>query len=192
MKYILNKLAIALIVGGTLITSCEGEAKKPEESKEVAEDANDKKFKTDSSEDKAQFVVDAVAGNIAEIKLAQLAQEKSGSTELKGIAKMLEEEHTAALGDLKSLATTKGITIPTEESDKVKETIKDLSEDKPSDFDKAWTKELMDKHEKTINDYEKELGQSTDDAVKAWINTVLPKIRSHHDKLMAYHSKITK
>jgi len=192
MKYTFNKLAIALLVAGSLAASCEDDTKKPEESKEVAEDKNDAKFKTDSSEDKASFVVNAAGGNIGEIRLAQLAEEKSSSKELKEIAKMLEKDHTAALNDLKTLATNKAISIPTDEPDKIKETIKDLSDDKPADFDKAWTKTLMDKHEKTINDYEKALGELKDDEIKAWINNVLPKIRTHHDKLMAYNSKVKK
>jgi putative membrane protein len=192
MKYTFNKLAIALLVAGSLAASCEDGTKKPEDSKEVAEDKNEAKFKTDSSEDKASFVVDAVGGNIGEIRLAQLAEEKSSSKAVKDIAKMLVDDHTAALNDLKTLATNKGISVPTDEPDKIKETIKDLSDDKPADFDKNWTKALMDKHEKTINDYEKELGNTKDEDIKAWINNVLPKIRTHHDKLMAYNSQVKK
>ena len=192
MKYTLNNLAIALLVAGSLMASCGDETPKAEESKEVAEDKNDAKFKTDSSEDKASFVVDAVGGNIGEIKLAKLAEQKSSSKEIKDIAKMLVDDHTAALDGLKTLATNKGISIPTDEPEKIKETITDLSDDKPADFDQNWTKALMDKHEKTINDYEKELGQTKDEDIKAWINTVLPKIRTHHDKLMAYNSKVKK
>jgi putative membrane protein len=192
MKYTFNKLAIALLVAGSLAVSCEDSTKKPEESKEIAEDKNDAKFKADSSEDKASFVVDAVGGNIGEVKLAQLAEEKSSSKSVKEIAKMLVDDHTAALADLKTLAANKGISIPTDEPDKIKETIKDLSDDKPADFDKNWTKALMDKHEKTINSYEKELGETKDEDIKAWINKVLPKIRTHHDKLMAFNSQVKK
>jgi len=191
MKNYMNRLAIAFLLAGSLAVGCQDETK-PEESKEVAEDKNDAKFKTDSSENKAEFVVDAAAGNYAEIKLAQLAEQKSGDKEIKDLAKMLVADHTAALDDLKTLATSKAISIPTEETDKAKELVKDLSDDSPADFDKAWTKELMDKHEKTINTYEKELGDTKDEDIKAWINKVLPKIRTHHDKLMAINSRVKK
>jgi len=192
MKYTFKTFAIASIIASSLAVGCGDAATKDPGSEKAAEQKNDSTFKTDSSEDKASFVVDATGGNIGEIKLAQLAIEKSSSKELKDIAKMLVDDHTAALNALKTLATNKGITIPTEEPDKIKETIKDLSDDKPADFDKNWTKALMDKHEKTINDYEKELNDTKDEDIRAWINTVLPKIRTHHDKLMAYHSKVTK
>jgi len=191
MKHSMIKLATILLLAGSLAVACQDETK-PEESKEVAEDKNDAKFKADSSENKAEFVVEAASGNYAEIKLAQLAEQKSTDKEIKDIAKMLVADHTAALDDLKTLATNKAITIPTEEPDKTKEQIKDLNDDKPADFDKAWVKELMDKHEKTINTYEKELGETKDEDIKAWINKVLPKIRTHHDKLMAINSRVKK
>lgn len=191
MKITVNKLAIVCLVAGSIAMSCQDETK-PDESKKVAEELNDDKFKTDTSEDKAQFVVDAAAGNYAEIKLAQLAIQKSTSKDIQAMAKSLEADHTAALDELKTLAASKAINIPTEEPDKTKELITDLSDDKPADFDKAWVKALMDKHEKTISSYEKELNDSKDEALKAWITKVLPIIRSHHDKLMAYNSQIKK
>jgi putative membrane protein len=191
MKHYVSKLAVVILLAGSLAVGCQDETK-PEESKEVAEDKNDAKFKTDSSENKAEFVVEAASGNYAEIKLAQLAEQKSTDKEIKDLAKMLQADHTAALDELKILATSKAISIPTEESDKAKEQLKDLGDDKPADFDKAWVKALMDKHEKTINTYEKELGESKDEDIKAWINKVLPKIRTHHDKLMAINSRVKK
>jgi len=191
MKISVNKLAIACLVIGSMTMACQDETK-PEESKEVAEDKNEAKFKTDTSENKAEFVVEAVSGNYAEIQLAQLAIQKSTDKQIKEIAKSLEADHTAALNDLKALATSKAISIPTDAPDKTKELITDLSDDKPADFDKAWVKALMDKHEKTISSYEKELNDSKDEALKAWITKVLPIIRTHHDKLMAYNSQIKK
>lgn len=182
---------MALVLASSLIVACQDETK-PEESKDVAKEHNEEKFKTDSSEDKAAFVVNAVSGNIAEVKLAQLAIEKSTDNEIKEIAKMLEADHSAALSDLQSLASTKAISIPTDEPDKTKELIKDLSDDKPADFDKAWVKALMDKHEKTIGDYEKALNDLKDEDIKTWINKVLPKVRTHLDKLMAINSRIKK
>jgi putative membrane protein len=178
-------------MAGSLLTACQDETK-PEESKEVAEELNDSKFKTDSSEHKAEFVVDAVSGNYAEIKLAQLAIQKTTDKDLKDIAQSLEADHTTALNELKTLAESKKISVPTEESDKAKEQIKDLSDDKPADFNKAWVKALMDKHQQTISNYEKALTDLKDEDVKAWINKVLPIIRTHHDKLMAYNSRVKK
>lgn len=163
-----------------------------EDTKKTAEEQNEKKFPADTLQLNAQFLVDATAGNIAEIKLAQLALERSASKEIKDIAKMLVEDHTAALNDLKLLASNKSVSIPTEETAAVKDELKDLSDDPPKEFDTEWCPSLMKKHEKTINDYEMGLSQLTDVDIRNWINTVLPKIRTHYDKLMACNSRIPK
>lgn len=192
MKHGIIKWAMAATVIGMVTVACGDNAPKQEDTPKAAEAQNEKKFQTDSSEKNAQFVVDAAAGNLTEIRLAELAQQKSTNKNVKDIAKLLLNDHTAALNDLKILASTKNITIPTEEPEKAKEQVKDLSEKKPADFDKAWVDQLMEKHQKTINDYEKALTDVTDADIKAWINNVLPKIRTHHDKLMASDSRLKK
>lgn len=191
MQTLINRLTIFSLVAASFTVGCNNE-QKPEESKEVAEDQNDAKFKSDSAEHNAQFVVDAANGNLAEIRMAELAQQKSGNKEIKEIAKMLQDDHTAALNDLKVLAGNKSISIPADVTDDTKNQLQKLTDEKPASFDKEWTDKLMEKHQKTISDYEAALGTVTDQDIKNWINTVLPKIRTHHDKLMALNSKLKK
>lgn len=193
MQTLINRITIFSLVAASFAVGCNNNAdQKPEESKEVAEDKNDAKFKTDSSEHNAQFVVDAANGNLTEIRLAELAQQKSTNKDIKKIAKTLYDDHTAALNDLKVLASNKSISIPADVTDDTKQDLQKLTDEKPSSFDKDWTDKLMNKHQKTISDYEAALGTVTDADVKNWINTVLPKIRMHHDKLMALNSRLKK
>ncbi|MBO9635110.1 MAG: DUF4142 domain-containing protein [Chitinophagaceae bacterium] len=194
MQTLINKITILSLVAASLTVGCNNNdhQQKHEESKEVAEDKNDAKFKTDSSENNAQFVVDAANGNLTEIRLAELAKQKSTNKEIQEIAKTLYDDHTAALNDLKVLASNKSISIPADVTDDTKQQLQKLTDEKPSSFDKDWTEKLMDKHQKTISDYEAALGTVTDADIKNWINTVLPKIRMHHDKLMALNSRLKK
>lgn len=194
MQTLINKITIFSLVAASFAAACNNNAdhKENPESKEVAEDKNDAKFKTDSTEHNAQFVVDAANGNLTEIRLAELAKQKSTNKDIKEIANMLYDDHTAALNDLKVLASNKSISIPADVTDDTKQQLQKLTDEKPSSFDKNWTDELMNKHQKTISDYEAALGTVTDADIKNWINTVLPKIRSHHDKLMALNSRLKK
>lgn len=194
MQTLINKITIFSLVAASFAVGCNSNdtRQKPEESKEVAEDKNDAKFKTDSSENNAQFVVDAANGNLTEIRMAELAKQKSTNKEIQEIAKTLYDDHTAALNDLKVLASNKAISIPADVTDDTKQQLQKLTDEKPSSFDKDWTEKLMEKHQKTISDYEAALGTVTDADIKNWINTVLPKIRMHHDKLMALNSRLKK
>jgi putative membrane protein len=160
-----------------------------DESKAQAEDANEQKFDKAAEKD-AQFVVDQVAGNYAEVKLAQLAQQKSTNTEIKSIAAMLESDHTAVLNDLKSFATKKNISVPAEESQDAKDKIQKLNEEQPAAFDKTWCDELIAKHEKGIKTYEDASTNLEDPELKSWAANLVPKLKMHHEKLEACQKKL--
>jgi|SRR5688572_7188959 len=160
-----------------------------DESKTQAEDANKEKFDKAAEKD-AQFVVDQVSGNYAEVKLAQLAQQKSTNAEIKSIAAMLESDHTAVLNDLKSFATKKNISIPAEESQDAKDKIQKLNEEQSTAFDKRWCDELMDKHTKGIKSYEDASTNLEDPELKSWAANLVPKLKMHHEKLEACHKKL--
>lgn len=197
MKISWKPVAIAFISANIFLSAC-GDAGDADESnsdtaattKNEAEDKNDSALATKAAEKDAQFVVDVVTANYGEVKLAQLAQQKSANAEIKDVAKMLETDHNAVLADLKSLAATKGITVPTEESGEAKDKVKDLSDDKSSEFDKEWCETLMDNHKNSISKFENAANDLTDPDLKNFVNTVLPKLRTHHDKLMECHKKL--
>ena len=188
--------SIIVLLSASAIIACNNNSDTAErqspESKERAEKQNEAKFRTDTGEHNAQFVVDAANGNLAEIQLEQLAIQKSPDNEIKDLAKMLVDDHTAALNDLKVIASRKSISIPADITDATRDQLRKRTDEKPTKFDKAWTEQLMEKHQKTISDYESALGTVTDPDIQNWINSVLPKIRTHHDKLMALNSRLKK
>jgi putative membrane protein len=116
------------------------------DSKEATPEKNENKYDDRANEKDSQLVVDLMERNYAEIKMVQLAKERSTSTEVKDLANYLETEHKEVLSELKDLAGKKGIAIPIEENDKSKDKIKVLSDIKADEFDTKWCKELMDKH----------------------------------------------
>lgn len=158
--------------------------------KNEAEDKNDSALSTKAAEKEAQFVVDVVASNYGELKLARLAQQKASNSELKDVAKMLEKDHSAVLSDLKTLASNKGITLPTEENGDSKDKLKELTDVKASEFDKEWCETLMDTHKTSISKFENAANDVSDPGLKSFIDTVLPKLRTHHDRLMECHKKL--
>jgi putative membrane protein len=164
---------------------------KAENSEEIAEDANDEKFDDKDVKNDADFVAEQVAANYAELKLAQLASEKSSVAEIKKVAKMIETEHSKKLDELQKLATAKSITIPIEADKESIKTVEDLRDEKDAeDFNEEWCKEMVDKHEKTIEVYEDKLENTEDPELKSWISQTLPGLRSHLDQLKACHEKL--
>ena len=175
-------LALFLV---SLMTGC-NTAKKEEDSGEIAEEKNEENFGTRDGEKDADFVVKAVEGNYAEIKLAQLGMNKSTDTGLKDIAMMLEKDHTKVLNELKDFAYKKGIAIPTEENKDAKDDLVDLEKKDLAEFNKDWLSMLTDKHENTIKNFETIQEKTEDTELKSWAIATLPTLRTHLDKLKTY------
>ena len=163
-----------------------------ENSQDIAEDANEDKFDGNKEvNNDADFAAEQVASNYAELKMAQLASEKSSVAEIKSVAKLLEKEHSKKLDELQKLASAKSITVPIEADKDAIKTVEDLrDEEDADDFNEEWCKEMVDKHEKTIEKFEDKLENTEDPELKSWISQTLPGLRSHLDQLKACHEKL--
>jgi putative membrane protein len=181
MKQVQN--IVAILLGFMVLISCEPSRK--QDSHEIAEEKNKKNFDTRTGEKEAAFVANAIQGNFAEIKLAELASTKSSNKELQAIAQELVSDHTNSNAKLQNLASKKGISIPVEEGEEAKEKVNALAKEKQPDFDKKWCDVLVDKHEKTIRDFESMQEKSEDPELKEIIHTTLPELRAHLEKLNA-------
>ncbi len=192
MKKTILKLSLIAMLG--LAVACAKESAKEnaaEESNEVAEEANQDKFEERDDRKDADFVAEQVAANYAEIELAKLASQKSTSTDVKDVAKMLETEHSKTLKQLQDLAGQKAISIPTQPEEGAVKKYEDLGkEEDAKDFNKEWAKEMVDAHEKKIEQYEDQLEKTEDADLKAWITQTLPNLRMHLDKLKACNDKL--
>ncbi len=160
------------------------------DSKERAEDANDEKFEDNDMEKDADFVANTVAANYGEIKFAQLAKQNSANPEVKKMADMLVKDHTKTLNDLKAFASSKAISVPVEADDEAIRKTERFSDEAGKDFDKKWCKEMIDRHEESINKFEKRLDKTEDADLKALINKTLPTLRSHRDQLQSLHDRM--
>lgn len=179
-----------MVLAASLMAACTPK-EKAVDTTEVAEEANEDKFENRKDEKDAQFVADAVAGNFAEIEMAKLASQKSTNAQVKEVAAFLETEHTKLLGALQTLATSKSISVPSDKSEDAQKKIDDMvKEEDQKDFNKEWCKEMTDKHEKTIKDFEDRAEKTEDAEIKALITETLPHLRAHLDKVKACEESI--
>lgn len=172
-----------MICGLVLVLMVAACSPKKEDSAEVAEDQNDKKFEDKDLEKDADFVVNTVASNYAEIKLAQLAKDKATDAKVKEMAGMLEKDHSRILDELKAYANKHGISVPLEETTEAQKDYDKLADKTGGDFDKDWCNALEDKHEKSIDNFESRLDKTEDPELKDWITTTLPGLRTHLEML---------
>ena len=110
------------------------------------------------------FIRDAVQGNLAEIKLGQLAQEKTQSAEVKSYAQMLVTDHSTSNEQAEKVAKQIGITIPTELSVSQKVTYNRMSKLSGTAFDRAFVAEMIAGRKTSITRFQNEAKKNDDPA----------------------------
>jgi putative membrane protein len=190
MKRIIRVFTLVSLVAMLSFSCNETRKEANEDSNEVAEEKNDEKFEDNDMENDADFVANTVAANYGEIKFAELATQRSNNAEVKALAAQLVADHTKVLGEAKTLAASKSISVPTEEEDSDKRKTERFYDESGKDFNKKWAKEMIDRHEKSINRFEKRFEKTEDAELKAWIDKTLPHLRMHLEKLNTLHEKI--
>ncbi len=183
MKKILFVSKFILVAGVLVCTlnSCKKEPKQ-EDPKEVAEDSNDAKFKTDSIEDDANYLVDIAAIDKTEIEIGKLAQEKGMSQEVKNYGKMLVDDHTKSLDKVTAMAQTKNVTLPTTISEKGQEEYDKLNKKSGKDFDKEFAEMMVDGHEKAVDKMKTIGDKASDPSLQMYASDQVSVLTGHLEK----------
>ena len=128
---------------------------------------------------KDNFWNDAAMGGMAEVALANLALQKTQSDAIRQFAQQMVTDHTAANGELTSLAATKNVTLPAAIDAQHKSAMDKLSAKSGADFDRDFMKTMVSDHEKMIKLFQDQSQKATDADVKAWAAKTLPTLQSH-------------
>jgi len=125
-----------------------------------------------------RFVTEAAKGGMAEVALGQLAQQKGSSDAVKQFGARMVEDHGKANDELKQLATSKNIMLPTGPSkDAMSKKLEGMS---GSGFDRAYMSEMLTDHKKDIALFKKEASsKGGDPEIKAFATKTLPTLESH-------------
>lgn len=126
------------------------------------------------------FLTKAAAGGLYEVQAGTLAQEKGRSPTVKAFGEMLVKDHSAANEELKALASSKGVTLPSAPPSDKKKRLDKIA--KAKDFDKEFVDEVgVDDHKKDIQLFEKASKDADDAEVKAFATKTLPTLKAHRE-----------
>lgn len=128
----------------------------------------------------AKLLGDLAQGNMAEVESGKLALEKSSDAATKKFAQMMIDDHTAALGEIEKLATSKAVTLPTGPSVMQKTKATGLKALSGNLFDKEYAKHAgVGAHESTVKLLKKIQKDGKDADLKALADKLLPKVEGH-------------
>ena len=193
MKNLINSKSILIpalfIAGSFLIVSCSENKTASDsntDSKEVAQQENIAKIASDDqtivvveNDDDAKFLIDVAEMHLEEISLGKLAQQKGNTPQVKELGKMMEAAHTKTLTEVKALAQSKSVSIPTTVTEDSKDAYQKLNDKTGNDFSKAYSDMMVEHHEDAIELFEKISTDSEDTEIRAWATQTLPGLRTH-------------
>jgi putative membrane protein len=127
-----------------------------------------------------QFVIEAAHGGMAEVRLGQLALQRSTSPQVKQFAQRMIQEHTQANTELMRLTTQKGINAPTDVGPKYQAAMMRLMQLSGAEFDQAYMNEAgVNAHLESAAVYQRQAALGLDPDLKAFASRTLPRVQGH-------------
>ena len=131
----------------------------------------------DSVDDQTAFIRTAVSDSATEIRAAELAQDRAGSSEVREFAERLMDEHRAIMNDGAEIAADFDIDAPQEPRDDDEVAlINDLDDSNGDDFDETYLRGFVHDQRVVIADYEA-AAATMDDDVASFANRHLDTLR---------------
>ena len=182
-----TSLVYLLAIGCLTFQACGGK-KNSDDSVKNAEAVNEQKEDqgtTPTKEDDSEFAVKAASGGMVEVELGRMAQEKGQSAQVKDFGAQMIKDHTKANDELKALAASKNITLPTTPGEEQQKHINDLSKLTGAEFDKKYISYMKDDHEEDVKEFKEAADDAKDADIKAFAAKTLPTLQHHLEMVKA-------
>ena len=131
-----------------------------------------------SSSDR-KFMEKAAEGGMAEVKLGQLAAQKASAEQVKQFGQRMVDVHSKANDQLKQLASTKNVTLPTNLDKSTQREYDKLSKLSGADFDREYMKHMVSDHKKDVSEFKSESNKAKDADLKQFASSTLPTLQEH-------------
>jgi putative membrane protein len=127
----------------------------------------------------ASFYKNAAEGGLSEVGAGNQASSKGDSQAVKDFGAMMVKDHSAANDKLKSIASTKGVDLPTSASMSQMATKAKLDVLSGDTYDKSYIKSQIKAHRQAIALFKKESTMGQDPEAKAFATATLPTLHAH-------------
>ena len=126
------------------------------------------------------FLKEAARGGMMEVTLGQMAAEKAQNEAVKNFGQRMVKDHGQANEELKNLAKSEGVPLPSDMGSEGKELQQRLQQLSGAEFDQAYMQEMLKDHKKDIEAFNQEAQNGKDPEVKNWAEKTLPTLREHY------------
>jgi len=127
----------------------------------------------------SHFAMEAAQGGMAEVELGQLAGDKASNAKVKEFGQRMVTDHGKANDELKTIASSKNITLPSDINAKHKATKDRLSKLSGAAFDRAYMAEMLKDHQMDSTAFHKEATSGKDAELKAFASKTSTVVDEH-------------
>lgn len=127
----------------------------------------------------ATFLAEAASGDMAEVQLGQLAQQKTSSAAVKQFGQRMVTDHSKNETMLKQIAAQDNVTLPTAPSAKDQKTYDKLSKLSGAEFDREYMSTMVQDHEKDVAQFKKEASANKNPSIQKYASETLPVLKEH-------------
>ncbi|MEO1968395.1 MAG: DUF4142 domain-containing protein [Sphingomonadaceae bacterium] len=130
----------------------------------------------------ASFLTKAMKGDNSEVKLGKLAVSQAAGQRVRDFGRMLADDHSKAKAQVAALATSLGVAVTDEPSDRANIEYEKLKELSGSQFDKEFVSYMIEDHRADIEAFENEASSDDPPIVKHMAANTLPTLKKHLEK----------
>lgn len=170
------RLWLVALVSGFVMISCNSDDGSKTDNADTS--ATDQSATNTIDNDDAEFLSFAAYSGMKEVEAGKMAQEKGQSADVKNLAKMMVDDHTAMGDKVKALAAKKNVQL---KDSLDADDMEDIRENKKTgkEFDRDYASDMVEDHEEVIKKFEDASNNAKDPEVKALATEALPKLRHH-------------
>lgn len=127
-----------------------------------------------------EFIEEAASGGLTEVEVGKMMSERATNPGVKQFAEMLVKDHTQANEELRRIATSAGVALPSTPETKHRVMIERLANEKGADLDRTFIRNFgVKEHEKDVKDFQKQADKGENPQLKAFAAKTLPKLQEH-------------
>jgi putative membrane protein len=125
------------------------------------------------------FASQAAIAGMAEVELGKMAQQQGNHARVKQFGQMMVADHSKANEELKAIAKSKGMTLPTTLDPPHQATRDKLAKLKGAEFDRAYMDAMVTGHQTVENNMRTEAESGADPELKAFAAKTRPVVQGH-------------
>ena len=125
------------------------------------------------------FMLNTAKAGMAEVELGKLAAQNASSDSVKKFGQRMVDDHSKGNDELKTLAASKNVVLPSEVDAQDKAMKDKMAAMKGEAFDREYMTMMVAGHRKVVESFRAEAASGQDADLKAWVTKTLPGVEEH-------------